>query len=185
MATKNMAYDHPAYLARAAHVFPALAAGASGATSKFAAFANLMVYGLVATQVAVAASTSTATLYNGTATVTAISADTVSVIHVMNGAAAGATPSLTTATHGPFVVSLYNGTATGTQTGLAGFTNLIALNGTGTTGQVQAGAGTSPYTGGFAVNQGDQLYVQRGTDASSVLALALDYAVAPLASVTA
>ena len=185
MTTKNMSYDHAAYVARAAHVFPALAAGASGATSKFVAFTALQVFAITVSQVTVAASTSTATLYNGTSTVTAVSADTYSVIHVMNNAAAGASPSLSTATHGPFVASLYNGTATGTQTGLAGFTNSVPLNGTGTTGQVQAGQGTYPYTGGFAVNQGDQLYVQRGTDASSVLAISLEYGVQPFANVTA
>ena len=158
---------------------------ASGATSKFVAFAAMTVFALCASQVTAGSSTSTATLYNGTATVTAINVDTVSLIHVMNNAAAGATPSLTTATHGPFAVSLYNGTATGTQTNVAGFTNIIPLNGTATTGAAQTGAGLAPYTGGFSVNQGDQLYIQRGTDASSVLALSLEYGITPLANVTA
>jgi hypothetical protein len=185
MSVKSMGYDHPSYLARVAHVFPALAAGASGATSKFVAFTALQVFAITVSQVTAAAGTSTATLYNGTSTVTAINADTYSVIRVMNNAAVGATPSLTTSTYGPFVASLYNGTATGTQTNVAGFTNSVALNGTATTGQAQLGAGVYPYMGGFTVNQGDQLFVQRGTDASSVLAIALEYNVLPLANVTA
>ena len=183
MATKNMAYDHPAYLARLSHAFPALAAGANGATSKFVAFANMMVYGVVASLVT--AGTSTSTLYNGTATVTNINGDSFSLVRVMNNAAPGVAPSLSTATYGPFALSLYNGTATGTQTNAAGVTVVVPVNGTATTGQAQAGAGASPFTGGVAVNQGDQLYILRGTDATAVSGFSLDYAVTPLASVTA
>lgn len=192
MATRNLSYDHPAYLARQSHVFPALAAGASGATSKFVAFTSLSVFAVAATQVTAAASTSTATLWNGTATVTGIYADSFSVIRIMNNAAAGATPSLTTATYGPFAVSLYNGTSTGTQTNnTAGFTNYYQLYGpnvnasgtaTNTTGQIQAGAPAG--NGGMQVNQGDQVYIQRGTDASSILGLALEYSITPLSNIS-
>jgi hypothetical protein len=177
--TKNMGYDHPAYLARLGHAFPALAAGASGVTSKFVAFANLQIYGIQAAVVAVGSSTYTA--WNGTATTTGILSDQVQLIRIMNNAAPGVAPSMSTATYGPFTIGPYNGTSTGTQTNAVGVTSYISLYGTGTTGQLQAG--TNSGTGGISVNAGDQLYILRGTDASAVTGLALDYGVTPLASV--
>jgi hypothetical protein len=52
---KSMAYDHPAYTARLTHSFPAIAAGASGVTSKFIAFSNLILYGIRLAAVAIGA----------------------------------------------------------------------------------------------------------------------------------
>ncbi len=180
MATKNMSYDHPAYISRLAHAFPALAAGASGNTSKFVAFTQLQI--LAAVFSITTAGTSTSTLYNGTATVTNINGDSFSVLRVTNNAAQGVAPSLSTATYGPFAASQYNGTLTGTQTNAAGVYGSVALFGTATTGQAQAGAPTS--TGGFTAKQGDQIYIVRGTDATAVTAFALEYQVTPLADVT-
>jgi hypothetical protein len=180
MATKNMGYDHPAYIARYSHVFPALAAGASGNTSKFVAFTALQIFAAVFSLTT--AGTSTSTLWNGTATVTNINGDSFSVIRITNIAAQGASPVLSTATYGPFAASLYNGTATGTQTNAAGAYGSVALSGTATTGQAQVGAPAS--TGGFSVNQGDQIYIVRGTDATAVTGFALEYAPTPLANVT-
>ena len=189
MTTKNMGYDHPAYLARQQHSFPSLAAGASGITSKFVAFANLQVYSVTAATVTAGSSTSTYTQWNGTATVTAVSADSFSVIRVANIAAAGTTPVLTTSTYGPFVNAPYNGTLTATQTGLAVVANNIALYGTitntaGTATNAQVQAGSNAGTGGFTINQGDIVYCTRGTDASAVTALALEFSIVPLANVT-
>lgn len=182
MTTKSMSYDHPAYIARSAHVFPALAAGASGATSKFVAFANLTIFSIVAS--AVATGSSTTSLWNGTAVQQSVGNDAVSLIRIMNNAAAGAAPSLSTATYGPFSVNNYNGTATGTTTNSSapGYVNQIPLYGTGTTGSLQTGSNAG--VGGITVNQGDQIYIQRGTDATAVTGLAIEYGITPLANVT-
>lgn len=176
-----MSYDHPSYLARLTHAFGQNAAGASTNFGKFLAFANLTVF---AVNVGLITSgTSTYTQWNGTATVTAINGDSFNVLRVSNTATAGATPSLSTATYGPFAVSLYNGTSTGTQTTVAGVSNYIPLSGTATTGQAQAGTATA--NGGFTVNQGDFLYIVRGTDATAVSAYSLEYAVTPGSNFTA
>lgn len=175
MATKNMGYDHPAYLARLAHAFGQNAAGASTNFGKFVAFTALTVFGINATLIT--AGTSTYTAWNGTATCTAINGDQYSLIRVTNTAAAGATPALSTSTFGPYALSLYNGTGTATQTGLAGVSNYVTPSGTG--------AGSNTASGGFTVNQGDTLHIVRGTDATAVSAYSLEYAVTPLANVTA
>lgn len=177
MTQKSMAYDHPAYIARLSHAFGQNAAGASTAFGKFVAFAQIQVLAVCAAQITAGSSTYTA--WNGTATTTAINGDSFSLIHISNSAAIGATPVLTTNTHGPYNLSLYNGTATGTQTTVAGAFVTIAL-GTNT------GAGSPvPTAGGFIANQGDQIYILRGTDASAVSGYALEYGVQSLASVTA
>ena len=172
MATKNMAYDSPAYIARQTYAYGQNAAGASTNFGKFVAFTNMMVYSVTAALIT--AGTSTTTAWNGTATGTAINGDSFSVIHVFNGTA------VTTATHGPF--ALANGAA-GTNTTTAGQFVNVALSGTGTSGNVQAGTNTAP--GGILVNAGDTIHVLRGTDATAVAAYAIEYGVAPLANVTA
>lgn len=187
MSIKSMIYDNAAYVARLSHAFAPPAAGISAVTSKFVAFANLLIFSLTATLVT-SGGTSTYTSWNGTATVTAIGAQTFSLIRIFNTATPGATPALGTATYGPYVASLYNGTATGTQTNstATGFTVNVALSaGTNTagTGAIQTGSNTAP--GGFPVNQGDQLYVVQGTEATAILGCAMEYAIQPLASVTA
>ena len=177
MSTKNMAYDHPAYLARLSHGFGQNTAGASTAFGKFIAFTALQVLGVTAALIT--AGTSTNTLWNGTATCTNINGDSFHLIQISNSAAIGATPALTTNTRGPYALSLYNGTGTATQTNVAGAFVTVAI-GTNT------GAGSpTPTSGGFTANQGDQLYILRGTDATAVSAYALEYGVLPLANVTA
>lgn len=185
MTTKSMGYDHPAYTTRNYESLNQPTAGASAATAKFVAFTALSIFAVIATLVT-SGGTSTATAWNGTATTTAIGAQSYSVIRVFNTATAGATPALGTATYGPFALSLYNGTATGTQTnstatGLSNYVQLYNANGTAT-GQVQAGTNTG--SGGFQVNQGDILYVVQGTDATAVGNYTLELSVTPLAAIS-
>ena len=179
--TVSMSYDHPAYTVHTGYPFPALAAGASGATSKFVAWANMDIYGMAFA--VVAAGTSTYTAWNGTATVTGIAADQVSLIRVTNNSLPGVAPSLTTATYGPFAIAPYNGTATGTQTNAAGYVGYISLYGTASTGQAQAGSAAG--VGGISVKMGDQLYIQRGTDATAITGITLEADVASGASLGA
>lgn len=174
MTTKNMAYDHPAYVARLAHSFGPNTAGASTAFAKFAAFTGLTIFSVTASQIT--AGTSTYTAWNGTSTITNINGDSFSVIVVRNSAAMGATPSLATSTYGPYTVGLYNGTATGTQTTVAGAYVAVGL---GTATGVAA-----PVPGGFTVNQGDTVHILRGTDATAVVSYAMEYGITPLANVT-
>jgi hypothetical protein len=122
--------------------------------------------------------------WNGTATVTATVADQVTLIRVMNTAAPGAAPVMATATFGPFIVANYNGTGTATQTNRVGVLNYVSLQGAGTaTATVQGGSATA--LGGVPINQGDLLYCTRGTDTLAITAIAMDFGVAPLASVGA
>ena len=174
MATKSMSYDHAAYVARLSHGFGQNAAGASTAFGKFVAFAALTVFAVNATLAT--AGTSTYTAWNGTSTVTAINGDSFSLIRVTNTATAGAAPAMSTSTYGPYALSLYNGTATGTQTTVAGVSNYVPVVGTG--------AASAVGNGGFTVNQGDTLHIVRGTDATAVSAFSMEYSVTPLANVT-
>lgn len=173
MAQKNLAYDHPAYLARQSYGFGQNAAGASTNFGKFVAFAALQVMAIQAANIT--AGTSTQTAWNGTGTHVAINADQFYGIHVFNGNGVAAS----TATHGPFALSF--GTGTGTMT--AGVFTTIALSGTGTTGNIQAGSNTA--NGGIVMNQGDTFHILRGADATAVSAFALEYSIQPLANVTA
>lgn len=175
MTTKNMGYDSPAYLARLAHGFGQNAAGASTAFGKFVAFTGLTIFAINA--VLAIAGSSTYTAWNGTATTTAINGDSFSLIRVTNTGAAGATPAMSTSTYGPYALSLYNGTSTGTQTALAGFANNIPVS--------QTGIASATATGGFTVNQGDTLHIVRGTDATAVSAFSIEYGLTPLANITA
>lgn len=174
MTQKSMSYDHPAYEARLEHAFGQNAAGASTAFSKFVAFAALTVFGLHA--FLITAGTSTYTAWNGTATTTAITGDSLSLIKVTNTSTTN-TPALSTSTFGPYALSLYNGTSTGTQTTVAGAFNQYVISGTG-------GAGSNT-GGGISVNPGDTLHVVRGTDATAVIAVAMEYGLTPLANITA
>jgi hypothetical protein len=172
MATKNMVYDHPTYITRQAYGYGQNAAGASTNFGKFVAFSQLQVFAIQGANIT--AGTSTQTAWNGTGTVVNINGDQFYGIHVFNGNGVAAT----TATHGPF--SLSYGTSTITTT--AGVFTSVALSGTGTTGNVQAGTNTS--NGGITMNAGDTFHVLRGTDATAVSAFAIEYGVVPLANVT-
>jgi hypothetical protein len=174
-----MAYDHPAYISRLSHNFGANAAGASTAFSKFVAFTAMTVFAITAADAVTGSSTYT--FWNGTATVTGIAADAFTVRHVINGTA------VSTRTFGTFAVAPYNGTATGTQTATAGVVCRYELsNGTSTatTGVIQAGApGNS--NGGFNIAAGDTIDILRGTDATAVTVFNMEYAILPLANVSA
>jgi hypothetical protein len=177
MTTKNLAYDHATYITRVSAPLGQIAAGAAGVSQKFIAFAQLQVLSVTATLFT--AGTATVTAWNGTATTTSAAGDSFSLIHISNSAAIGATPVLTTNTHGPYALGLFNGTATAVQTAVSGAFVSVAL-GTNT------GIGSPvPATGGFNANQGDQMYVVRGADATAVSAYALEYNVLPLSNVTA
>lgn len=177
MTQKSMGFDHATYITRVAAPLGQNTAGGSTGLQKFIAFAALQVLAVTATLVT--AGTSTTTAWNGTATTTSVNGDSFSVIHVANSAAIGATPVLTTNTHGPYNLGLYNGTATAVQTSVAGAFVTVAM-GTNT------GAGSPvPTTGGFTVNQGDQISIARGADATAVSGFALEFNVLPLANVTA
>jgi hypothetical protein len=179
MTQKNMSYDHAAYIARQAYAFGQNAAGASTNFGKFVAFTSLVLFAVQATLIT--AGTSTATAFNGTATTTSINGDSFSVVHVFANGAAG-TGAVSTATHGPFNVSGYNGTATGTQTATSGNTVRVQLSGAGVTGNVQAGTNTAD--GGVVVNPGDTINILRGADATAVSAFAIEYAIQQLANVS-
>lgn len=185
MTSHNMFYEHPQYTVHQALQFAAPTAGSAVTTSKFIAFANMTVYSITANMVT-SGGTSTYTLWNGTSTVTAIGAQTFAVVRIFNTAAAGTAPAVGTATYGPYVCSLYNGTATGTQTNSTAtyLTNNVQLWGTATTGTGAQQAGTNSGNGGFQVNQGDILYVVQGTEATATLAYSLEFSVTPLASVS-
>lgn len=172
MTQASKVYDHPAYQARFAHGFGQNAAGASTAFSKYVAFTHMRLYAIQATLAT--AGTSTYTAWNGTAISTNINGDSFSVIHVF---ANGGTAATTTATHGPFALGVYNGTATSTQTATAGATVRVQLSGTGVTGNVQSGTNTAE--GGILVYPGDTLHILRGTDATAVSAYVMELGLQP------
>jgi len=177
-----MGYDHPAYQDRKAHNLGANAAGAGSITqyaSKFVAFTSSIIFGVYA--LGITNGTSTATAWNGTKTMLGVNGDSFSVIRITNTAALTAAPALSTSTYGPYALALTTNTATltgtDTTTGAAGVLNYIALS--------QTGIGSNTTTGGFVVNQGDQITIVRGTDATAVTAFAIEWGIQPLANVTA
>ena len=179
MTTKNLAYDHAAYIGRLSHAFGQNAAGASTAFSKFVAFTTLNLLSITAANIT--AGTSTQTQWNGTGTQVVINGDQFYGVHVITpGNVIGTlTTTLGTVTHGPFALS----TGTGTGTMVSGAWTQIPLSGTATTGNIQAGSNAA--LGGVTMYPGDTFHILRGTDASAVSAFSIEYGVAPLANVTA
>jgi len=176
-ALKNMAYDNPAYVARG--VFTSvMTAGSGGVSGKFVAHANMLLFGLNAFTTTAGTSTYTATQYYnyaGSSTYASVhvNASQLSLIRITNTASAGVAPSLSTSTIGTFYVDTLF--ANGTATGQVGAIAQVALNtSTGSAG-----------LNGLSINQGDQIYVVNGTDASSVNLITIDYSVLPLANVVA
>lgn len=173
--TRNMAYDHPAYTARALEYTTVIAAGASTAGTKFVAFANILLIG--ATVFCTTAGTSTYTTglaNNSPAATVAVAAQQFSLIRITNTAASGATAALSTSTYGPYTVG-GNFVASGTATCQAGAFSSFQLAGQGTATNVN---------GGIALNAGDQFYLVSGTDATFAGLGCIDGQIAPLASVT-
>ena len=155
MTTKNMAYDHAAYLVRSQHQPSAQVAGASKTYDKFAAFTALTVFSIGAT--CVTAGTSTYTAWNGTATVTTTgTGDTLTGFKVSG---------TTTSTYGPYALDA-----------AAGSFRRIQI--------FQTGVAAATTDGGVSLAQGDLFYVQRGTDATAVQIPCIEYGVAPLASIS-
>lgn len=176
-ALKNMIYDNPAYISRGTFN-SIMTAGSGGVSGKFVAHAALIVFGLNAYTTIAGTSTYTNTQYYnnaGTNTSQTVHANTsqLSLIRITNTAAFGLAPALSTSTIGPFSVDVPY--ANGTGTGGIGVAAQFALNtSTGTAG-----------LNGVAVNQGDQLFVVNGTDATHVALVSIDYQVAPLANLIA
>jgi hypothetical protein len=175
--TKNMAYDNPAYIARG-NFASVTTAGAGGASAKFVAHANMLLFGLNAFTTTAGTSTFTGTQYYsyaGSSTYASIhaNASSLSLIRITNTATAGVAPSLSTSTIGPFFVDTLF--ANGTGTGQIGAVAQVALNtSTGSSG-----------LNGLAINQGDQIYVINNSDTSAVNLVTIDYQVLPLANVIA
>jgi hypothetical protein len=150
-----------------------VAAGAAAQSSKFIAYANLLLYGLSATQTILGTSTYTA---NGTATVSSQVLSLVVIQNTNTAAGYGGTGSavFSTATYGPFITGGGYSSAGGTSTAQVNSPNLYALNTTtGTAGQ-----------GGVPVPAGATMYVVSGTDATAASSFSLDYTMAPFAPVT-
>src|SRR5262249_45592071 len=150
-----------------------------GVSGKFVAFANLLLFSLTTYTTVAGTSTYTGGLVGGPSGVNstsgvAVAATQLNLIRITNTASAGATIGLSTSTIGPFTVGGVFLGAGGTATNQVGASNQFALNtSTGTAG-----------LGGVAINQGDQIYVVNGTDATAVELVTIDWQTAPLASVT-
>jgi hypothetical protein len=179
MSLKSMAYDNPAYIARGTFN-SIMTAGSGGVSGKFVAFANLLLFSLSTWTTTAGTSTYTGGLTGGppgvnATTGVAVAATQLSLLRVTNTAASGATIALSTTTIGPFTVGGVFLGAGGTATNQVGGWNSFALN--TTTG--------SAGLGGIAINQGDEIHVVNGTDATGIELVTIDYQVQPLASVTA
>lgn len=146
----------------------AVAAGSGGQSSKFVAFANVLLFGLTLYTVTLGTSTYTQTV-GGTATGTGtISGQQISVIVVTNTSST-TTQANSTATIGPF---LNGGQGTVAQ---VGGSNQYAINTTaGVAGQ-----------GGYFVPEGSLVYCVSGTDTTAVTVCAIDYQIQPFAPVVA
>jgi hypothetical protein len=164
---KNMGYDHPSYTTRQLLGQSIMAAGSAGVSAKFVAHAAMILFGLNTFTTVAGTSTYTYT-QGGTATV-AVAATQLSVIRITNTASAGATVGLSTSTYGPYTIGGAFVTA-GTLTNQVGAYSQFQLNtNTGTAG-----------LGGVPINQGDQIYVVNGTDATAVELVAIDYQITPI-----
>lgn len=164
---KSFGYDHPSYVTRQILFQSIMVAGSGGVSGKFIVHANMVLYGLNAITTVVGTSTFTFTA-GGTGTV-AVAATQLSLIRITNTATVGGTIALSTSTFGPFTVG-GNFLGGGTQTNQVGAYSQFQLNtNTGTAG-----------IGGISVNQGDQVFVVNGTDASAIELVSVDYQIAPV-----
>jgi hypothetical protein len=171
MSTKNMAYDHPAYLSRLSYN-TIMTAGSGGVSAKFVAHANMQLFS-INSQATVAGTSTYTTTVTGSTTVN-VATTQMSLIRITNTASAGATISLSTSTIGPFTMG-GGYIVSGTQTNQVGAFASFPLNtSTGSAG-----------LNGLSINQGDQFYVVNGTDATAVNLISIDAQIQPLASITA
>jgi hypothetical protein len=158
MATKSMSYDHAAYLA----VFhqPALSIAGTGITGsgtntqKYGAFTSLLIKSITSF-----------------ATVLSTSADNALVFRITN--------------NGTTAVNTVTATYTfGAALGSGAYFGNAVLN---TASAVSTSAATTqPLTLGASpvLIQGDQWYVQKGTDATTTLGYMVELAITPLANVS-
>lgn len=144
-------------------------AGAAGVTSKFVAFANVLLFGLTTYMTTIGTTgtggAGTYTGPNGTATT---AAQQLYVIVVTNTSTTS-TVGLATTSIGPF---------------LAGGQGTVAQVGGGNQWAINTTTGTQGQ-GGVLVPEGALVYVLSGTDATAVTAVTLDYQIAPFAPVVA
>lgn len=166
MATRSMAYDHPAYTVRQTFKPPANVAGASKVYDKFVAWTAMIIFSVGAG--CVTAGTSSYTAWNGTATVTTTgTGDTLTALRVFAGGG--------TSTWGPFALDV-----------AAGGVNQIQIGGTATGTASYLGTAAGGATpGGIQLAAGDQFYCLRGTDATAVQTVFYEYALLPGANVSA
>jgi len=159
MATKNMAYDHPAYLAVVSQ--PALSIAGTGITGsatntqKYAAFTSMLVKSITAIS-----------------TVLGTSADTCLLFRITNNGTTAVNTVTATYTYGTVLASAaYFGNAT--------------LNTASAVGTSAATSNTLTIGANPALLQGDQWYVQKGTDATCTNVYSVEMAILPLANVSA
>ncbi len=200
--TRNVNYDNASAVARLGHWLGAPAAGSGGVSpNKFQAWAACVLYGVRFRTTTPGTSTYTV---SGTATSPATQ---FSVIYITDTNTTGTAVSLSTSTIVPFTVGGtstagtnayvggkggglaggYNGpyavnTLGGTNTSLTwGTLTYVAAPGTATGSQIQVGVygGQNIGLGGLPVNEGDQVYVVSGTDATAVVDAWLEYSLAP------
>ena len=158
-------WDSPSYNTRQSFNFTQSTATAK---NKWLAYANSYVYSLNLLLDTVGTGTYTGTgqtlgVTNGTTTSTL--GQTIAVFAILNTSTT-TTPSLSTTTFGTYVAG---GTAA---TALAGQYSSFALN-------------TAVSGGGFPVPQGSEISFVGGADATAIVAVSLDFQLAPLAAVTA
>lgn len=134
------------------------------ATSKFATYCNVYLYGCTTIVDTLGTSTFSSTL----------SCNTLQLTVVVNTNTTGTAVGLTTATWGPYAIGGY-GPSTSTGTAVVGGVNYIAFNtNTGLAGQ-----------GGYYVPAGSEVIATLGTDATAVIVACIDFQQAPLAAVIA
>lgn len=158
MATKSMSYDHAAYLA--VYSQPALSVAGTGITGsgtntqKYAAFTSLLVKSLTAI-----------------ATVLSTSTDNALLFRITN--------------NGTTAVNTVTATYTfGVGIGSAAYFGNSVLNTASAVSTSAATTQTLTVGSSPVLIQGDQWYVQKGTDATTTLAYAVELAILPLANVS-
>ena len=190
------ALSTPGYMARLSAQLAATTAGSGGATGKFYAWTNTLIFGVTFCQTALATSTYTV---NGTATTSCQALYAVFVTNTSTTATiALSTTTLGAAASGPFFVSgtgqpSTNVTVLG-QGGVGGYYrySLNTLGGTNTSmpwGTVTYNSVTGvPYNaspagwGGLYMNPGDTLWFINGTDASATVIPIVEYAISDFAA---
>lgn len=159
MATKSMSYDHPAYLAVLQQ--PALSVAGTGITGsatntqKYGAFTALLVKSVTSFATVLSTSADNALLFRITNNGTN-AVNTVTCTYTLNTGVLGS--------------AAYFGNAT--------------LNTASAVGTSAATTQTLTIGGSPVLQQGDQWYVQKGTDATTTVGYMVELAILPLANVS-